>query len=262
MKFLSRLERRFRDYAVVNLTLYLVAIQGFVAVVCMARPEFMDRLILDHDRLFAGEWWRLFTVPFIPPPVGPFWMVIELFFLYVIGSSLELHWGTFRYNFYLLVGYLATLLAVLVPDAEVTNLCWMGSILLAFGWLYPDTIFLLFFIFPCKAKWLALAAWIYYLVALLDYDWGTKAQVVAGIGTFLLFFHREVFESALTARRKFRNQMAEARKHEAGSPLPVHQCVICGANQKMSPWMEFRYCPQCTGTPCYCMEHIMNHVHR
>ena len=150
MKFLNRLERRFGDLAVVNLTLYLVGFQLMTLLICMSKPEYYGQLLLDHDAPFAGEWWRLFTMPFMPPPGNPVFAFFAMYFFYFMGTELERHFGAFKYNLYLLIGYLLTIAAVLVPGAVVTNIYLTGSVILAFAWLYPDFTFLL--VLYCRAR--------------------------------------------------------------------------------------------------------------
>jgi len=145
MKLLDRLQRSLRPYAIANLTLYLVGIQAFMFFVCLQRPDIAQRMILDHDRLFAGEWWRLFSIILIPPAAGNvLFAAMALYFFYWMGTLLEQNWGTVRYNLYLVVGYLATVMTALIPHTQVGNAFLMGSVLIAFAWLYPDLQILLF----------------------------------------------------------------------------------------------------------------------
>jgi hypothetical protein len=264
MKFLNRLERRFGDYAVPHLTIVLIAFQSFTYLISLVHPDYVLKLTLTHDGLLAGEWWRVLTVLFIPPGAGPgfliwflFWM--QIFFLY--GNALENQWGTFRYNLYVLMGYLLTVLVALIPGAEVSNRYLMGSIFLAFAWLYPDYQLLLFFFLPVQVKWLGLATWILYGLSFLMGGWSIKAEVAAGVANFLLFFHADLWQSLKTSQRKFKGQMAQAAAREAMNQ-PMHVCAACGVTDVSDRKMEFRYCPQCTGTPAYCINHIHNHTHR
>ncbi len=88
MRFLNRLERRFGQFAIPNLTLYLVTLWGFTFFASLARQDFVGKLALDHDLLLAGEWWRLFTMARMPPgsirEVG----VFILYFFFIKGSVL------------------------------------------------------------------------------------------------------------------------------------------------------------------------------
>jgi hypothetical protein len=270
MKFLNRLERSFSPYAIHNLTLYLVAFQTITFFACLVRPDLMQLLILDHDRLFAGEWWRVFSMILIPPTtdlsyvsagINVLFAAAALYFFYIMGTMLEQNWGAARYNLYLLIGYLATLLAALIPHALVGNTYLAASILLAFAWLFPDYQVLLFFIVPVKMKWLGALTWIGYIAALADGEWSTRAQVAAGSANFLLFFHDELWQWMKTRRRMARSTMVRAAAADEAD-VPMHVCTVCGVTEKSNPQMEFRYCPLCKGTPCYCIEHIRNHEHR
>ena len=132
--------------------------------------------------------------------------------------------------------------------------------LVAFAWLYPDFEFLLFFIFPVKVKWLALLAWGFYLVSFFMGNWPVRADVLAGCLNFLLFFHSDLIQWIRTSNRKFKGNMA--RERDRDEKPPMHVCAECGVTDQTNRTMEFRYCPECTGTPAYCMEHIHNHKHR
>ena len=260
MKFLNRLERKFGDYAIPNVTLYLIVLQGLAYLIFQTQPQYMEKLVLSHDQLFAGEWWRVLTLLFIPQDMNPLFFIFYLLVLFTISRALEAQWGAFRFNVYLLVGYVATVLVVLIPGAVVSNFYLMESIFLAFAWLYPDFEFLLFFFFPVKVKWLALLAWLMYLVSFLMGNWPIRAEVLAGSLNFLLFFHADLLQWIRTSNRKFKGNMAREREREEKPPL--HVCAKCGITDQTNRTMEFRYCPQCTGTPAYCIEHIHNHQHR
>jgi hypothetical protein len=260
MKLLNRLERKFGDFAIPNLTIYLIALQAFTWVLLQAHPELFLKLVLTHDGLMKGEVWRLLTILLIPPASNLLFLAIALYFFFMIGTAMEAQWGTFRYNMYILIGYVATMLAALIPGAVVSGFYLIESIFLAFAWLFPELPILLFFILPVKVKWLGLAAWIWYLYAFVTGGWATKAEVAAGALNFLIFFHDDLWQWARTSRRKFKGNMARAQANEPKPPM--HVCAECGVTDQSDRKMEFRYCPLCTGTPAYCINHIQNHKHR
>src|SRR5271165_5517518 len=113
-RLLARLERRIGRYAVPNLILYIVGGMAIFWVLSMARPEVAGRLILDMDAVRRGQIWRLFTFLFIPPASSGLWVLISLYFTWWVGSSLEQHWGAFRFNVYYFVGALATIVGALI----------------------------------------------------------------------------------------------------------------------------------------------------
>jgi len=260
MKLLNRLERKFGDFAIPNLTLYLITLQGLTFFLSLAYQDFTAKIVLSHERLFAGQWWRLFTVLAIPPATHPVFLILFLYFFALIGNTLEAQWGTFRFNIYILIGYLATILVALIPEATVTNSYLMASIFVAFAWLNPEFEVLIFFVLPVKMKWLGLAAWIGFLISFIIGKWPMKAEVAAGALNFLIFFHNDLWQSLRTSKRKFKGQMARAQAMEP--KLPMHVCAECGVTDQSDRKMEFRYCPLCAGTPAYCINHIQNHQHR
>ena len=77
--------------------------------------------------------------------------------LHSAGHSLEREWGTAKFTCYYGLGALLAVAVGFCAGSASTGYLDM-SLFLAFATLYPDTQFLLFFIIPVKAKWLALRA--------------------------------------------------------------------------------------------------------
>ena len=172
MKWLDTLERRFRHLAIENLTLYLVCAQAFCFLAAQLRPGFYSSLLLVPRLVADGEVWRLFTFVVIPPATNVLFAFFALAFLYFIGTSLESHWGAFRYNLYLLVNYLAAVIGALIcikldPLAIATNVFIDGSLLIAFAYLWPEHVIRIYLLIPVRIKWFALATWIGYAYELI-----------------------------------------------------------------------------------------------
>jgi hypothetical protein len=259
MKLLNRLERTLGAWAIPHVTLGLVILQSMMWLLMEARPGLGANLILDRALLLQGEWWRLASFLFLPPTDNPIFLFFALWLLYIMGAALESQWGDFRYNLYLLIGYLATVGSIFIaPDGVATNMYLMGSIFLAFAYLFPDFQILLFFILPVKVKWIALVTWIAYFYEFATGSWLTRALVAASVLNFLLFFGVDIVQNMRLGRRRMLRKIGAL-------PTPddaINRCIVCGATEKSNPKLEFRYCPQCAGTPCYCMEHMLGHVHR
>ena len=180
------------------------------------------------------------------------------YLFYLMGTALENTWGTFRYNVYLLVGWVATVaVSFLQPDAAASIGFLQGSVFLAFAYLYPDFQLLLFFILPVKVKWLALLQWIGYFYLLLVGDGMTQLLVLASVCNFVLFFWHDIFLRMKAGRRRMAHQAEQIRQ----ANTPRHTCVVCGVTNLSDPKMSFRYCSKCAGSPCYCAEHIHAHQH-
>jgi hypothetical protein len=235
-----------------------------VLVMSGVKPELLSALVLVPRLVMEGELWRPFTFLFIPP-VGDLSLLSLIFAMfgwflfYLMGTALENHWGTFRYNVFLLVGWMATVAAAFVtPDVPSTNVFVMGSVFLAFAFLNPDFELYIMFLLPVKVKWLALIAWCGYAIMLIVGPWETRLAVLASVSNFLLFFGKELYFRVKGARRRMALQ---AKQFATVKPEYFHRCSICGITDKTHPKMEFRYCSKCTGSPGYCMEHLKNHEH-
>ena len=120
MNMLENLERKFRRYAVQNVTLFLIL--GQVLFFVFALSGSLERVVLVPERVFTGEWWRLITFLFIPPATSPIFAFFAWYLFYLMGNALEGHWGAFRYNLFLLVGYVITVaVSFIMPLYAATN---------------------------------------------------------------------------------------------------------------------------------------------
>lgn len=257
MRLLDSLERKFRRYAIHNVTLYIILGQVLFFVFQLSGRFILDRVVLIPDLVLTGEWWRLVTFLFIPPLTNPIFAFFAWYLFYLMGSALENHWGAFRYNVFLLVGYAVTVaVSFIVPMAAATNLFIGGSVFLAFAFLYPDFTLYIFFILPVKIKWLALLTWVGYAYQVLVGTWSTRLLVLASISNFLLFFGRDILWRMKTGKKV----MATQARQLSGKKEAFHTCATCAKSDISHPGMEFRYCPECNGLG-YCMDHIFNHEH-
>ena len=283
LTFIDRLQRRFGWLAVPNVTLTLIVGQAVLFFAnFLAEREFLpqgislDRVELDPAKVMQGEVWRLVTFLFMPPAMPAIFAVFYFSLLHTFGTTLEQQWGTFKYNLYLLTGYLANVAAAFVgafllqqqiaPElndtlklASVTasNTFLYGSVFLAFARLYPDFILNLFFVLPIRIKWLAILAWIAYGYGLLTGDWVTRMLIIATVLNYLLFFGREHIRDWRQGHRK-RTFQSQAKRATATAK---HVCAVCGISSVESPRMLFRYCSKCSGQRCFCPEHIRDHEH-
>ena len=262
MTLLEKLERAFGRYAIRNLSIYIIIGQVFVLLGAMLNLLDLRLFVLVPVRVMLGEWWRLFTfILYLAPPsgaFGPIFTAFALYMFYMMGNALEGHWGAFRYNLFLFVGYALTVgAAFLTPASWATNLFLGASVFLAFAYLYPDFEFIIFFILPVKVKWLALIAWVGYGVEFFRGTGPVRLQILASVGNFLLFFAGDIFWGVRRGQRAMARKACEFA--EAGEPR--HRCHVCGKTDRTNPEMDFRYCSKCAGDQCYCPEHIQNHVH-
>lgn len=266
MSLLARLERRFGGWAVTNLTLLLIVGQVAVYFLDIAsrtqgEESLSDLLYLGGDQVLAGQVWRLITYVFLPPSLGPSGILLNAIawmFFYFIGSVMEQSWGTFRYNVFILVGWLATTaVAMIQPSLPATNAFFLSSVFLAFARLYPDYIIRLMLILPIKAKWLALIQWL--LIALALTSPVGAPMALATVANYLLFFWKQHYRDLSDKRRRAVFQAKAAPANKSGRLR--HTCLVCGLSSDDQPKTSFRYCSQCAGQKCYCPEHLRDHEH-
>jgi hypothetical protein len=276
MSLIGRLERRFRRFAIPNLTLALIVGQGVLyAASYLPQGIQLERVTLDPAKVVQGEVWRLVTFLFTPPNMRPIWVIFYFALFYLFGTTLEQQWGVFKFNLFLLIGYLANVAAAFAAalivgqqlgiDGDMLSLASISasngflysSLFLAFARLYPDFTLNLFFILPIRIKWLALLQWLGYGYMLVRGGWMARLLILATVLNYLLFFGREHWRELRGGHRR-RSFQAKATKSVAAA---VHRCTVCGLSSDESPKTLFRYCSKCSGQRCYCPEHIRNHEH-
>jgi hypothetical protein len=276
MKWLHRLQRHLEPFAIPNLTLILIAGMVAVALLSAVDPRIGGMLELIPGRVARGEVWRLVTFLFTPAvgitsdPVSILFFVMFLGFLNTMGTALEASWGTARYTLFVLLSVLASLVSAMLggwlfgADAVGSNLYLYGSIFLAFAWLFPEYEILLFFVLPVKVKWLALLT---IVITALQFaagvgnftagGWLTCGLILAAHANLALFIGPDV-----VARLRHRPLGGRPPARFRAAAPPRHTCVVCGATNLSHPDRDFRYCPECDGTPAYCNEHLAGHAHR
>jgi len=258
--WLDKLEKKIGRYCIRNLMLYITTLNGVVFVLTYLAPElnFVNKLTLVPSLVMKGEVWRLVTFLFIPMNFNPVWVIFSLYFYYMIGSSLEHEWGSFKFNVYYLVGVLGTIAGAFLGGLGTSTFLNL-SLIFAFAYLYPNYQLVIFFFFPVKIKYLA----IFYAGGLvLTFMLSPIIGLITILGSafnFILFFWKDIYY-----RLKF-NRKAYMSQKEFKAKIPkihvMHRCTICGKTDVEDRNMDFRYCVECEGDYEYCMDHLYNHEH-
>jgi membrane associated rhomboid family serine protease len=204
---LARLERRLGRYAVAHFTLFIVGGMAVVFVLSMLKPSFITMLQLDLAKVRQGEVWRLFTYLFLPESKSPFWIIIALYWVWMIGTNLENEWGAFKFNIYYLLGMVGTTIAAAITGDAVGNTWLNMSLFLAFATVFPNYEIFLFFVLRIKVKWLGILAAGLLVFELAMGSWPTRGAVLAASLNYLLFFSGHLY--------------ALARSREAGARMPA-----------------------------------------
>lgn len=257
MDVISKLEKRFGSWAIPNLSVYLIVIQAIGVVLLMGEYVGWEDLVLQGGSVMhRGQWWRLLSFMMLPRTLNPIWLFFAFYIFYLMGNALEHQWGAFRFNLFILCGYLLTMaIAFIAPAAIITNFFFLGGVFLAFATLFPEFELRIFFILPVKVKWLGWLTVALYLYTLVSADAGSRWCVMAAFANYALFFGKDFIRNAKAAQRRqaFVSQRAELAAE------PIHKCTRCGKSDQSDATMHFRYCSTCG--QCFCEKHISDHDH-
>ena len=282
------------NFGISNLVRYIVI--GMVAVFAL---NMMDQTGQLHQLLsfspyhiIQGQVWRLFTFVFLPTTSQIIFFAIQLYVLYMLGTSVERTWGKAKFTLFILtcvltmviVGGLAYLYFMLggpvfnelLQNTEsasravgrfVSSQYILLSLLLVFATMSPNAGFRFFFIIPMSAKIIA-----FITVGLLAYNMFIGWQqfpaniIPLGLAVPYFLFSGDTLKENIGPRRTKTSTRFHASIHQAETVrrAKAHRfkCEVCGKTDVDYPDLEFRYCSQCVGHHCYCAEHIHDHAHR
>lgn len=218
MKWLNKLERKFGRYAISNLMYYIIGITMAVYII-----QYILNISLSYYLAFIphfimqGQFWRVITFIFIPPSSSIITIAFVMYFYYMMGSTLESEWGTFKFNIYYLFGMVGTIIAAFITGAG-TSVYLNMSLFLAFAYLFPNIEILLFFILPIKVKWIAYLDWAYFVFSLIFGTMSTKVAAIASLINFFIFFGGDFINYIKyqrkygATRRNFKNVMKQYKR--------------------------------------------------
>jgi membrane associated rhomboid family serine protease len=258
-RLLARLERRLGGLAIPHLTAIIVAGMGAAFVGSRTRPELIGRLALDIDEVKHGQVWRLVTYLFIPRTDSWWWIIFSLGFLWWVGTTLERHWGAFRFNVFYLLGCVGTTVAAVLTGHAETNVWINYSLMLAFGTLFPDEEFYLYVI-PVKAKWLALFDGAFLAYTMVMGDWSERAAILAALSGYFIFCGPALY--ALLKDRNIAVRQRARRASVASAPPAVaagRVCAICGVSEEGGADIRVCSCAKCGGPRTLCLNHARAH---
>ena len=172
----NKLEYKYGKYAVRNLNVYLAAIYLVGLVIMTLDPMYYyNNLSLNIAKILSCQIWRIITFIFYPPLISyyMFLSLLSIYIYYSLSRSLLMIWSDFKFQMYIICGilghFLGGLLIYLITGQNVvlTPDYLTFSIFIAFALSFPNSVFLLFFIIPIKAKYLGyfeLAVYLFYFV--------------------------------------------------------------------------------------------------
>ena len=157
--------------------------------------------------IMEGQIWRVISFVFIPPASSMLFIFFVLYFYYMIGTTLENEWGSFKFNLYYLFGMVGTIIAAFITGYG-TSFYLNLSLFLGFAYLFPDVEVHLFLILPIKIKWLAYLNWAFFAFTILFGSMGERLAVIASLINFFIFFGKDLIDYI-----KFRRRYGNTRKN-------------------------------------------------
>jgi hypothetical protein len=208
VRWIDRLERKMGRIAIPNLMILIVAgmFAVFLCDLMMPQLQVSSYITFDRDLIFKGQVWRLLTFIFLPTSNSVIWIVFSLYFYYLIGSTLEQQWGSFRFNVYYFIGMIGTIIGGFITGSAVNTFLNL-SLFFAFAALFPNFQVLLFFILPIKIKYLAYLDAALFLVSFVMGSWAIRASILFSLLNFVIFFGGDFWR-----RMKMRVQYRKSQK--------------------------------------------------
>ncbi len=188
-KYLRWILKHTQFIAIPNLGFLIAALAVLAFVGTHMLGAQLHQFTFVPEAVRAGQWWRLFAFPISQDLTNPIWLLFYVMYIYFVFNSLENFWGTPSLTFFTLFSYVCTIAAATLVNIS-TNIWYhvIANISLAFGTLFPEVEFYLFFILPVRAKWLTLFAGamilLQFIVAPLPY----KLFLAICMLPYLLFF--------------------------------------------------------------------------
>ena len=198
MNIYYKLEQKLSKYSIHNMHNYLVLVFLIGFLIFYINPNFYyDYCSLNIKMLLSGQIWRILTFIFYPPTFDSF-VFLSLLVIYVyynLIKNLLYNWDDFKFNFFYFGGMLWLILLGVVfylitkINLLLTPTFLIFSIFIVFSLTYPDTTFLLLFIIPIKAKYLAIFEIILYLLLLPKVSISDRISIIASFINMFVFIY-------------------------------------------------------------------------
>ena len=218
----SSTKRKIEDFGIPNLYFVILVCTIVGYILRYAAPQLYYNLVLIPYNVVVGhQYWRLFTWIFTVPYElgGSFLMIlilpINLYFYYSIGRRLEMTWGRFMYNLYVIGGAIFTDIFVVIgayykyfwsvaaetnrmealtvggddfySGLSITRYMLM-SIFLAFTVVGGDNVVYLYFVIPLKMKWMGYIDLGLLLIMFITGGFFTKIIIFCSITNYFVYF--------------------------------------------------------------------------
>ncbi len=197
MSIIEKIERKIPWLSTSNVYKYLTAIFLLGLIIDLFNPLFyLFNLSLNVERILSGQVWRIVTFVFYPPSSSRS-IILSLLLIYVyysLAKTLTMMWGDFKFNLYLLIGFLSQIIGaffvyfVFKHNIIIFPTYSFFSIIMAFALSFPDAYFYIYFLIPIKAKYFAYVEIALYLVLFLSSGMEDRVAIICSAVNVFVFF--------------------------------------------------------------------------
>ena len=197
MSIIEKLERKLPWLSTNNVYKYLTAIFLLGLIIDLFNPLFyLFNLSLNVEKILSGQVWRLVTFIFYPPSSSRS-IILSLLLIYVyysLAKTLTMMWGDFKFNLYLLIGFLSQIIGaffvyfVFKHNIIIFPTYSFFSIIMAFALSFPDAYFYIYFLIPIKAKYFAYVEIALYVVLFLSSGMEDRVAIICSAVNVFVFF--------------------------------------------------------------------------
>lgn len=197
MSLIEKLERKLPWLSTNNVYKYVTAILLLGLIIDLFNPLFyLFNLSLNVEKILSGQVWRLVTFVFYPPSSSRS-IILSLLLVYVyysLAKTLTMMWGDFKFNLYLLIGFLSQIIgALFVYFVFKRNIIILPtysffSMIMAFALSFPDAYFYIYFFIPIKAKYFAYIEIALYLIMFLTSGIEDRVAIICSAVNVFIFF--------------------------------------------------------------------------
>ncbi len=255
---LNKLERKLGRIKWPSFMLILLAAYATGVLLSYVYPAAITWICFSPAYIFRGQVWRVLSFIATPSNDSILMAVLLCFIYFSISRSLERVVGRFKVNFFLLTGYLLTLLSgflyhwIFPANSLMTvrlNMHYVFSTLfIVFSFVYPDATFLLMFFIPIKGKWMPFITLGMFVIDIAQiflaqqfaYGWLYVFMIAAAVLNVVLFLflmgYRFKKPAKSQTQRHYQNEVNGGSRNafrEQGTPYGQSSQGNAGASREM-----------------------------
>lgn len=200
---MDKLKRKLRNFGIESLMIYVIITIGIVWAADYLFPTIgiTSYLYFDRAAILHGQVWRIISFLFMPQSTSPLMMLINLYFYYFIGNSLEQYWGKEKFTGYFLLGTVLLVISGFITGYAYAYYLYF-SMFIVYALLAPDRQFLFFFVIPIKAKYLAMLDGVFMAFEFISGGAAMRGSIIACAVLILIFFGKDI-TGRLKAKKRY-----------------------------------------------------------